>query len=55
MSRAGGHVGGVNLVGGTLGRRSMVRWQASTAARSPARLLGVIGEKEWCAVFTVKW
>jgi hypothetical protein len=32
-----------------------VRWQASAVARSPARPWGAIGEKEWCAVFVVKF
>jgi hypothetical protein len=35
--------------------RSTVRWRAPAAARSPSRLLGVIGEGEGRVVFVVKW
>jgi hypothetical protein len=35
--------------------RSVVRWRAPAAVRSPARPMGVIGEGKGCAVFVVKW
>jgi hypothetical protein len=47
-------VGSIWLVDARDGR-SMARWQVPAAVKSPARLLGTIGEGEVCAVLEAKW
>jgi hypothetical protein len=37
------------------GGRSMVRWRLPAAVKSPARLLGTIGEGKVCAVLEAQW
>jgi hypothetical protein len=53
--RGRGHGGGVNLTGGHSGWPVHGEVVAPTAARSPARLLGVIGEGERRTVLVARW